>query len=433
MGKKNSYILGVLILVAIIFTTMSMYNNKNIIKIKELDEVIAMEHRKAYDYFAMNTNKKDSKAYGLTKDRNNGSSASIASVGYSLSALPIGVENGWIDKKEAEDTVVKMLNKTRQLERVNGFFYHFYNYYTGDKLKVEVSNIDTAIYLMGAIFAGEYFGGEAKRLAKEIYDEVNWPWFFDNDKKQFYMGFSPTKKGYKMQGHWDVYAEHLMMIVLASGSDTYPVTDCYEGFKRFKGTYKEHTFINSWFGAIFTYQFSHGFIDFRDIIDKDGVNWFDNSVQAVKANRQYAIDNPKGFKSFSQYGWGMTAGDGPSGYSGLYGAQVSGTGKLLDPQFKNDGTINPYGVLSSIVFIPEEVITSANYWYDTFKDDIFSTYGFVDGYNEDKNWFSKNYIGIDKGSSLVMIENYRSELIWKNVMANDNIQKALRVIGFSRR
>ncbi len=422
-------IIGIGIVTIIIIAVVIIYNANR----QSLNNITKMELEDSYKYFYDFTNKEDgSKAYGLTKDRKNGDMASIASTGYGLASLPIGVENGWIDKNEAEDIAIQSLTSLKELERVEGFYYHFYDYNTGEKLPVEVSCIDTTLFLYGALFAGEYFGGETLDLANEIYDEVNWPWFYDDAVGQFYMGYSPQLDGsYEFAGHWDVYAEQLMMLILASGSDTYPVEDAYYGFNRYVGSYNGHEFINSWFGSAFTYQYSQGYIDFRNIEDEDGVNWFNNSTEALIANRDYAINNPYGYSNFNEYEFGMTAGDGPDGYNGYYGAPSSGFGKEGDDQFKNDGTINPYGAIASIVFIPDMAMASAEYMYKTYGEDVYGEYGFVSGYNTDRGWFSDDYIGIDKGITMVMIENYKTGLIWEYIMDNPNIKRGLYNSGFS--
>ncbi len=394
----------------------------------KLNEALTYEMKGSFDFFWNETIDKDGlKSYGLTKDRTNGAVASIASSGYALTAIPIGIENGFITYEEGYERALKTLQSLKQLERVNGFYYHFYTYLTGNKTSgVEVSNIDTAIFLNGALFAGEYFGEEVATVAKEIYDEVNWQWFYNDSRNQFYMAWY-VDRGF--QGAWDFYAEQIMMYVLASGSDTYPVgKEAYDGFIKHEATYKGHTFIHSWFGSLFTYQFSHAWIDFRNITDSDGINWFNNSVEASLGNYEYTQSQASQFKTFNEHIFGMTASDGPFGYSGFYGAAPSG---YDNKAHKNDGTIPPAGALGSIVFTPELSINAANYFYNEIGDPIKGKYGFTDAYNIDENWYASSYIGIDKGITLLMIENYRNETVWKYFMKNENIQNGLKILGFT--
>lgn len=405
---------------------------------KELSEATAAEARKCFDFFWETANKAStSKAYCLIPDRypiGKSGVSSIASMGYGLTAIPIGIENGWITREQGEKRVLDTLNSMKKLERVEGFFYHFYNYYTGEiATNSEVSNIDTAIFLCGALFAGEYFGGEVQKLAQEYYDDVNWPWYINPEKNWFYMSYKPGE-GHK--GAWDVYGEQLMMYFLAAGSKTHPIkADTYYAFQRIKGKYKEYEFINSWFGSIFTYQFSHAWIDFRNIVDRDGVNWYENSVKATYANYQYCIDRSYLYDTFSATSWGLTACDGPKGYSGYYGTAPSG---VDNKAHKVDGTVALCGAIGSIAFAPEIVIPTIDYYYTALDGYLFDEdgYGFLDSYNLDapgytNGWIANDVIGIDKGISLLMIENYRSEFVWDVFMQCDFMSTAIEVLEFT--
>ncbi len=392
-------------------------------------DILAMEKKGSYDFCINETVYEDGHvAYGLNRDRDGISYASIASTGFCLAALPIGVENDWLEYDTAKGMALQAIESISELDRIEGFYYHFYDVTTGKPTTgVELSVIDTGIYVMGAMFIAEYFGGEVKDAFNTMYDEINWPFYYNENKNQFYMAYRPTT-GYS--GAWDVYAEQLMLYFLAAGSDTHPIgKEAYDSWTRLKASYGDYEFIHSWFGSLFTHQFSHAFIDFSKIVDDEGIDWFENSRQATLANRQYAIDNKDLFESFGKYGWGMTAGDGPNGYSGFYGAEPNGYNGAND-QEKNDGTITMAGAIGSLPFAPKEVIETMEYWYDEYGDKVFGKYGFYDGYNLDEDWFDDGYIGIDKGISLLMIENYQTGLIWKNIMKNENILKAVDELDF---
>ena len=198
------------------------------------------------------------------------------------------------------------------------------------------------------------------------------------------------------------------------------------------GTYQGETLINSWFGSLFTYQFSHAFIDFRDIVDENGTNWFDNSVSATIANYKYCVANPQGFTTFAKDQWGTTACDTPSGYSGLIGAYPSGNGN--EKKFTNDGTIACCGAIGSLPFAPDLVMPVFRNYATLLDGALVGDYGFKDAFNFDgqKPWIANSVIGIDKGITVLMIENYRSEIIWKTFMQIDYIQTALEVLGFTK-
>lgn len=398
---------------------------------KEISKYVLKEEEDCFNFFWETQNVNELLGgCGLIPDRypSNGL-ASIASVGYGLAGIVIGVKNKWITQTEGEERAYLTLIKMRDMPRIEGFYYHFYNDLTGAIAKgSEISNIDTSLFLAGALTAGSYFGGRVLKAAMKIYDEVNWPWFLNKTSHNFYMSYTPDTK--KFNGSWDFYAEQLIMYFLAAGSTTYPIDKIvYDSFTRYTGNYSGYSLINSWYGSLFTYQFSHAFIDFRKMVDSDGVNWFNNSVNATKANYQYCVDKANEFVTYSKKSWGLTACDTPTGYSGLLGAFPSGRN---NNNFKNDGTVAPAGAIGSIVFTPELVIPTINYYATMLDGELVGPYGFMDAFNCEggRIWIAYSVIGIDKGISLLMIENYRSELIWENFMKLDLVKKAIQVLEF---
>ncbi|KRQ86071.1 hypothetical protein ABG79_02105 [Caloramator mitchellensis] len=395
--------------------------------------VLNQEALGSFMYFWNEANKdKNSSGYGLVRDRapSNPSISSIAAVGFGLTAIPIGIKKGWISLKEGIERVNGTLDTLLyHAENINGFFYHFLDLETAKRVwNCEVSLIDTAIAICGALFAGEYFGGEIRHKAQKLYMNVNWQWYYDEDKNWFYMGYTP-ERGF--EGHWDFYAEQLMVYFLASASPTYPVkADAFYSFFRNIATYKNYRFINSWLGSIFTYQFSHAWFDLRNLKDKKGVDWFENSIQATLANREYCIDNRERFKGFSENSWGLTACDGPSGYEGRYGSLPSG---LFNNENITDGTIPPAGAAGSIVFTPKESTEALVYYYKNIPG-LFGKYGFKDAFNIDVEplWIAEDYLGIDKGITLLMIENYKSGFVWDTFMKNEYVNKAFELIGLDK-
>ncbi|NIK77130.1 hypothetical protein FHS15_002255 [Paenibacillus castaneae] len=399
---------------------------------KETEALLDKESRASFDFFWNETNTEaGSKGYGLIADRapGNPTLSSVASTGFGLSALVIGVEHGWVKKQEAEERALGTMNTLLQhAAKEHGFLYHFLNMEDGSRAPgSELSVIDTAIAINGAITAGEFFGGEVKEQAKALAEQVEWPWFVDPANNQFYMGYSP-ENGFA--GHWDFYAEQLMMYILASGSPTHPVPgELFYAFTRDSKAYGQgQPFIHSWFGSIFTYQFSHGWFDFRGLNDREGVNWWENSVIASEASKQYAIDMAGTYKTYGPNAWGMTASDGPDGYNGLYGSPPTG---FDDAAHVTDGTLAPAAALGSIVFTPKASLAVLKHFDG--KPELWGKYGLTDAYNEAVTpaWVSPDVIGIDKGITLLMIENYRSGLIWDLYMKNDYVKAGAQAIGLS--
>ena len=349
--------------------------------------------------------------------------------GYGLAALVIGVERKWMSFKNAYDRANRTLDTfINNVEGENGFFYHFVNMETGKReWNCEISIIDTAIFICGAITCGEYFGGEVKEKAMALYENINWNWYRNPELNQFYMGYSPERGFW---GKWDMYAEQLMLYVLGVASPTFPVDKTmYDDITKEKVDYKDiKDIVYTYCGTLFTYQFSHTWIDFRKRKDKQGIDWFENSIKATMANRQYCIDNKERFKTFNENSWGLTACVGPNGYSGGYGAKPCST----DIEIENDGTVPPCGPIGSIVFTPKESIKAMEYFYNNFPK-LWCKYGFKDAYNleGEKPWFSTECIGIDKGISMTMIENFLSGDIWKYFMKNEYVKRGLYLLDIN--
>lgn len=397
------------------------------------ERLLEKELRGDFNFFMKeaNTNIK-SKGYGLIRDKTELAPeiASIASVGYGLAALVIGVERKWISFQEAYNRANKTLDTfLNEMEETNGFFYHFINMKTAKReWNSEVSIIDTGIFICGAILAGEYFKEEVKEKAEKLYQNINWNWYCNEKSNYFYMGYLPEKGFF---GHWDMYAEQLILYILGVASPTFPVNcSTYYDFKRPTTSYGEiKDIIYTYCGTLFTYQYSHAWIDFRNTKDSNGIDWFENSIKATLANRKYCIENSNKYQTFGENSWGLTACIGPQGYSGEFGAMPA-----LSKLEGNNGTIPPSGAAGSIVFTPKLSIKALEYYYNYFPK-LWGKYGFKDAYNleGDKPWYSKEYIGIDKGISMLMIENYMTGLIWKYFMKNKYIIRGLDILNITQK
>lgn len=396
-------------------------------------EVIKKEERASFDFFWKEANiEVGSPGYGLIRDntsKDTKNMASIASVGFGLAAIPIGIEHGWITKEEgyqrAKGTLETFLNHAEQYE---GFFYHFLDMRTAKKYDKNYdcpSIIDTTLFINGALVVGEYFGDEIKKLANLLYENINWTIYYNEKNNRFYMGYYPDKGGF---GEWGTYAEQLSVYILAVASPTHPVlAKSYTSFDRYKVQYDNFIFSTCPGNPLFIHQYSHAFFDFRNKKDQDGNDWFDNSRQATLAQRAYAIRNPQNYKTLHEKSWGLTACQGPHGYI-AYGAEPFAEGSDGE---RNDGTVAPSASAGSIVFAPEEVLETLNYFYEEIPQ-LWGKYGFKDSYNLDvePNWYADREIGIDKGITVVMIENYLSGLIWNLYMKNEYVQKGQHLLQF---
>ena len=280
------------------------------------DKLLLKELKGSYNFFIKEANlDKNSKGYGLIRDKNvyEKEVSSIASVGYGLAALIIGAKRKWIKYEKAYERANKTLDTfLNNVEGKNGFYYHFINMNTGKtEWNCEISIIDTGIFICGVIAAGEFFQNEVKEKAEELYKRINWEWYRNKENNYFYMGYRPE---IGFWGQWDRYAEQLMLYVLGIASPTFPVNkEMYNSMKKEKADYENiKDIIFTYYGTLFTYQYSHAWIDFKDKEDLEGIDWFDNSIKATLANRKYCIKNSKKFKTYGENSWGLTACVGPN-------------------------------------------------------------------------------------------------------------------------
>lgn len=453
MKKIYPFVLLTLLVVSCTPTTSSSESSSltsSELALLPAKEALFTEQEKSFRFF-WETTTTSGNGFGLSRDRwpGNPTIASIASVGFALASMPLGVENGWITRAEGEARVLGTLNTLKNMTRIEGFFYHWVNMATGAReWNSEISIIDTGLMLAGAIVAAEYFGGDIAALVEELYLDVNWDWYVNPSRKMFYMSYKP---GVGHSGAWDHFAEQMILYVLAAGNPRFTYgaqlyqnlrtistlnNNYVRGYTSIKTKEVVQPFIYSYDGSLFQHQFSHAFIDFRGIVDDQGIDWFENARRATRANYLFTQDFAHRYKTYSEISWGISAGDGPNEYR-AYGAQPAKNNA-------HNGTIVPYAAVASINYWEyESLMATQNYGSIS---QLQTTYGFADAYNlgpVDPSynqtianltpWYDPHVLGIDKGITALMIENYRSELIWDMFMANDFVQTGLATLGFENR
>ncbi len=389
------------------------------------------------DYTNLNPN---SRGYGLTVDATKKPAlASIAATGFALSAWVIASQRGYLSPaRAAEITRGTLHTLLHHVDHHRGFFAHFLSMDDARRWgKCEYSTIDTALCLNGVITAAAYFQEDAIRdMADEILRRVDWNFItFEKDGlARFYMSYNPDREGDYVTGEpgfisqWDMAAEQKMMYLQAANHlDPVLARRLYDGFRRDKGTFDGQEIIINPGGTLFAYQFSEAWLDTAKYLDADGVDWFENTRRATLANRQFCIDHADEFRTYHANSWGVSAGDAPWGYD------VSGATPALE-QPKPNGTVSIYGAVSSLPFVPEEALAMIKYLHHEHPQ-IWGKYGFFDSYNlaVDPPWYSSALYGIDKGCSMIMVENYLSGLIWDTYTNSPYIQNALNILGFQKR
>ena len=386
---------------------------------------------------------------GLIRDRSqSGSPCSIAAEGFGLSAICVGVDHGWVSRSDAATRVLTALqtfwngpqgSASSGTIGYQGLFYHFLDMNTALRMvtwDTELSTIDTALLLAGILDAKQYFTGsdatevQIRALADSIYRRVNWPFVVNSNGKRIKMGWKPGT-GFANFGDWTGYNEAMILYILAFGSPTKPVplADIPTSWSGWTSGYNwstQYGYTYVIFPPLFGHQYSHCWIDFRTIQDAymqgKGITYFENSRRATLAQHAYCIANPFGRVGYSDTLWGLTASDGPTGYNA----------RGAPPAQNDDGTITPTAPIGSIPFAPEIVIPTIRNLYGNYKTQLWGPYGFRDAFNLTPNpdWYGTDVIGIDQGPIILMIENYRTGLLWRLMQRCPYIITGLRRAGF---
>lgn len=422
--------------------------------------------RRTFDFFWERTNPRN----GLTPDRwPTESFSSIAAVGFALTAYPIGVERGYITRAEARDRVLTTLKffwsapqgaAAAGTTGYKGFFYHFLDMETGWRFEqVELSTIDTTLFLGGVLFCQMYFDDDdlaeaaIRAYADSIYQRVDWRWA-QARSPLVSMGWHPAS-GF-IAADWRGLNEAILLLVLALGSPTHPVDST--AWTAWTSTYEWGNFYGQphvGFAPLFGHQYSHAFIDFRGIRDhymqQRGIDYFENSRRATYAQKSYAVANPEKWAGYGPDSWGLTASDGPSDTTLEIGGrsrrfmEYSARGASFN-EIRDDGTIAPTAAGGSLPFAPEITLPVLIAMREEHGDALFGEYGFLDAFNETfpgdrapgmgrtipgRGWYDSDYLGIDQGPILVMAENYRTGLVWRYLRKHPAIIRGLRRAGFS--
>lgn len=435
-----------------------------------LDADVEDLQKRTFDWFRHVTDPRT----GLTPDRwPTPSFSSVAAVGFALACWPVGVERGWMTREEARDitlNTVRFFHDAPQgpaatgMTGYKGFFYHFLDMDTGHRFgTTELSTVDTALLLGGMLFAARYFDGddagetEIREKAQVIYDRVEWDWAVARPNL-ISMGWHPET------GHipydWHVYNEGMIVLLMAMGSETHPVSpDVWTEWCSAYGDSwtDEYGSPHLHFGPMFGHQYSHMFIDFRGIRDAwmreksaeiGDFDYFQNSVRAAEAQQFYARTNPMGWVGYDDQVWGLTACDGPGDFMQTVGGREREffSYSARGPGERDDGTIAPTAAMASMPFAPDAVTTCLKAMKARYGEALYTQWGFLDSFNPTLTerdgplrhgqivpgigWVNGDYLGIDQGPIVVMIENHRTNLVWNHMHGEPNLIRGLQRAGF---
>jgi hypothetical protein len=306
-----------------------------------------------------------------------------------------------------------------QLPNENGFFYHFVDMNTGQRLKQsEVSSIDTSILLCGVLTCRQFFkNSQIQSLATQIYERVNWPWML-NGGTTFSQGWTP-ESGF-IPYRYDTYCELMMLYLLAIGSPTFPVpASSWDAFARPTISFDGYNFISG-NDPLFTHQFSHAWFDFRNKRDAYA-DYFNNSITATEAHKEFCLSLAGEFVDYDDNLWGITSSDSQNhGYVAWGGPP---------PMGPIDGSIVPCAAAGSLPFVSGGCIAVLRNIRNAYPD-AWQAYSFVDAFNPLTGWYDSDALGIDLGIATLMAENYRTSFVWNTFMSNPEAQAAMAAVGF---
>ena len=362
---------------------------------------------------------------GLIKDRCNvraadtGVVASIASTGFGLTAICIAEKRGFISYQEARLRVIATLVFLwKKLPTHRGFFYHFANINTGERIwDSEVSSVDTSILLCGILTCRQHFHDrDISELGHAIFDRVDWTWLSE-DTALLPHGWTP-EFGF-LTSKWDYYSELMMIYLLGMGSSSHPLPpQTWTAWKRTTFEYDGLRYIGS-FAPLFVHQYSQAWFDFRRKRDQY-TDYFQNSAVATDVHRRFCLQLSKTFPDYSNDLWGITSSDSDKGYV------VWGGPPAMGPI---DGTVVPAAAGGSLPFLPDVTMRVLRNIRNKYPK-TWSRYGFVDAFNPLKNWYDPDVVGIDTGITMLMAENARTAFVWETFMKNPEAQRGMAKAGF---
>jgi hypothetical protein len=378
---------------------------------------------------------------GMARERSNKSYdygdevVTTGGTGFGIMAVVTAAERGWIDRDTAARFMRKMVNFLLKANSYHGAFPHWLNGATGKTIPFSRKDdggdlVETAYLFQGLLCARQYFNrdnpveNDFRNKFQWLWSGIEWNWYTQN-QEVLYWHWSPNN-GWAMNFPIRGFNECLIVYVLAASADQYPVTSAvyhrgwaessfFKNGKEFYGYLLPLGF--DFGGPLFFSQYSFLGLDPRGLKDRYADYWQQNTNHTL-INRAYCIDNPKKYKGYGENCWGLTASDTYNGYN------------AFSPT-NDEGTITPTAALSAFPYTPEYSMKALQHFYNDLGDKLWGEYGFVDAFNETHNWYAKSYLAIDQGPIIVMIENYRSGLLWKLFMSCPEIERGLKKLDFS--
>jgi hypothetical protein len=399
------------------------------------DELLDMYQRYSFRYFWEGAHQSS----GMALERTNGGNTTAASgaTGMGLMAMIIAHEREYKDKEEIKDRIIHILDFLETCDRHHGAWSHWY--YADTKQTQPFSTkddggdlVETSYVASALVALRNYFSGsddksvQIREKSSLLLNGIEWDWYRQGGQNVLYWHWSPNY-GFQINMQLKGWNEALITYIMAASSPTYTVPNTVydNGWASNGGMVNERTYYSykinlspDYGGALFWIHYSFLGLNPKGLKDQYADYWTE-TVNTARIHYAYAVSNPKGHTNYGSKCWGLTASDDPYGYT------------AHQPMYNDNGTISPTAALASMPYTPEESIRALKYFYQERGKDLFGIYGPYDAFNDNLSWVQESYIGIDQGPIVVMIENYRTGLIWNNVMKDPDIQAGLNKLGFT--
>lgn len=378
---------------------------------------------------------------GMSRERSNiaydygNEVVTTGGTGFGIMTIIVAAERRWVSRNQAVDRLLTIVRFLQKADSYHGIFPHWLHGETGRTIPFSRKDdgadlVETAYLFEGLLCARQYFHentpkeSELRNRINILWEEAEWNWHTRGGMDLLYWHWSPNN-GWAMNFEIRGWNECLITYVLAASSPRYPISPqvyhkCWAQSNHFlngKAYYGITATLGfDYVGPLFFAHYSFAGLDPRGLKDRYADYWEQN-VNHTLINYQYCVENPKKFKGYGPGCWGLTSSDTYNGYN------------AHSPD--NDwGTITPSAALSSFPYTPEQSMQALKHFYNNLGDKIWSEFGFIDAFNETQNWYANSHLAIDQGPIVIMIENYRTQLLWKLFMSCPEVQQGLKNLGF---
>ena len=401
------------------------------------DDLLELIQRQTFNFFWDGADPSS----GLAPDRRTirgGPADDLVAVGgwgFAVMVLIVAVERGWITREAALERLDRMLALLLRARCYHGVFPHFMNGRSGDTIPFGRKDdgadlVETSFLCMGLLCARRYFGfdtpleSSVRTRITTLWEEVEWSWFTQGGRPLLYWHWSPNH-GWAMDHEIHGWNECLITYVLAAASPRYAIDPIayHRGFANGRDFLNGKSYYGielplgmPFGGPLFFAHYSFCGLDPRGLRDKYADYWNLN-VRHARINHAHCVANPHGHEGYSTACWGLTASDDPDGYA-------------AHAPDNDNGTISPTAALASVAYTPRESMEAARHFLTVHGDRLWGRYGFTDAFCEARGWYADTYLAIDQGPIILMMENYRTGLLWKLFMSVPEVQTGLRRLGF---